>query len=212
MTPPKASNATKFARAGLDVEDLAIRFVNTRAWRLRNPAEERLGSSEALLEWLERNGVITRSELRALAGMWRERPADAAALYDEAIQLREAIYTLLVACIQGARPPASAVRLFSEFMRRKRPSLQLAWNRGALAWRMASVRAHPCDVLAPIALSAAELMTGVRASKVRQCQDEDGCGWLFVDESRLQNRRWCSMGDCGNRAKTRRHRERARQS
>jgi predicted RNA-binding Zn ribbon-like protein len=48
-------------------------------------------------------------------------------------------------------------------------------------------------------------MTGPRAERVRQCADEQGCGWLFLDQSRLNNRRWCSMGDCGNRAKARRH-------
>jgi predicted RNA-binding Zn ribbon-like protein len=61
------------------------------------------------------------------------------------------------------------------------------------------------DLLAPIAWSAADLMTGARAQRVRQCEDNKGCGWLFLDESRAGTRRWCSMGDCGNRAKARRH-------
>ena len=39
---------------------------------------------------------------------------------------------------------------------------------------------------------------------IRQCED-DACGWLFVDRSRGGRRRWCSMADCGNRAKARRH-------
>jgi predicted RNA-binding Zn ribbon-like protein len=32
---------------------------------------------------------------------------------------------------------------------------------------------------------------------------------VFHDESRTNNRRWCSMERCGNRAKVRAHRERA---
>jgi predicted RNA-binding Zn ribbon-like protein len=60
-------------------------------------------------------------------------------------------------------------------------------------------------MLAPIAWSAADLLTGPRAQRVRQCADEKGCGWLFIDESRAGTRRWCSMGECGNRAKARRH-------
>ncbi|MCL4825828.1 MAG: CGNR zinc finger domain-containing protein [Caldilinea sp.] len=31
------------------------------------------------------------------------------------------------------------------------------------------------------------------------------CGWLFFDASRNRSRRWCSMEDCGNRAKARLH-------
>jgi predicted RNA-binding Zn ribbon-like protein len=32
---------------------------------------------------------------------------------------------------------------------------------------------------------------------------------VFFDESRSNNRRWCSMQRCGNRSKVRAHRERA---
>jgi predicted RNA-binding Zn ribbon-like protein len=42
-------------------------------------------------------------------------------------------------------------------------------------------------------------------ARVRMCEAPDGCGWLFYDETRNGTRRWCSMKDCGNRAKARRH-------
>ena len=45
------------AKSGLETEPHAIRFVNTVAWRLRESPEERLGSAEALLEWLGANGI-----------------------------------------------------------------------------------------------------------------------------------------------------------
>ena len=38
----------------------------------------------------------------------------------------------------------------------------------------------------------------------------DGCLCLFIDKSRNRSRRWCDMADCGNQAKVRRFRERAR--
>jgi predicted RNA-binding Zn ribbon-like protein len=39
---------------------------------------------------------------------------------------------------------------------------------------------------------------------IEQCEG-DVCGWLFLDRSPAGRRRWCSMRDCGNRAKARRH-------
>ena len=36
----------------------------------------------------------------------------------------------------------------------------------------------------------------------------DGCRWIFQDESRAGRRRWCDMSTCGNRAKAARHRAR----
>ena len=41
-------------------------------------------------------------------------------------------------------------------------------------------------------------------SRVHMCSGLD-CGLLFLDESRNQQRRWCMMQTCGNRAKARRH-------
>ena len=38
------------------------------------------------------------------------------------------------------------------------------------------------------------------------------CGWVFIDGSRNLSRRWCDMGDCGNRAKGAAFRARAQQA
>jgi hypothetical protein len=40
------------------------------------------------------------------------------------------------------------------------------------------------------------------------CAADDDCELVFYDESRSNNRRWCSMQRCGNRAKVRAHRAR----
>ena len=40
--------------------------------------------------------------------------------------------------------------------------------------------------------------------------EENECTWIFLDETKNHSRRWCSMRDCGNRAKARRHYERAK--
>ncbi|WP_037501763.1 CGNR zinc finger domain-containing protein [Solirubrobacter soli] len=45
--------------------------------------------------------------------------------------------------------------------------------------------------------------------RVKVCSAED-CRWAFFDTSRNHSRTWCSMSDCGNRAKARAYR--ARQS
>ncbi|CCE06656.1 conserved hypothetical protein [Bradyrhizobium sp. STM 3843] len=189
-------------------EDLAIRFVNTVAWRLRDPNEERLGSPEALLVWLQQNGLISLAERRRLASRWKAQPDAAAAGYDIALRLREAIYALLLAVIKERAPVTAAMTFLSEFL--GRPSaLRLHWQDRGPSWRATRNAPNIDDLLRPIALAAAALMTGPRADRIKQCEDDRGCGWLFVDDSRLKNRRWCSMGDCGNVAKARRHRARA---
>jgi predicted RNA-binding Zn ribbon-like protein len=63
----------------------------------------------------------------------------------------------------------------------------------------------------PMARSAAELLTSSKLDRVKVCAGE-GCGWMFLDESRNASRRWCDSRDCGNRERVRRHLARKRVS
>ena len=63
-----------------------------------------------------------------------------------------------------------------------------------------------------VAHSAIELVTGGPLGRVKVCASEDGCNYLFVDTSKNNSRRWCSMADCGNTAKARRLTEKRRAS
>ena len=66
------------------------------------------------------------------------------------------------------------------------------------------------------AISAAATGALIRATarpnwpRLKACHALD-CGWVFLDASRNLSRRWCDMGDCGNRAKGAAFRERERQ-
>lgn len=73
-----------------------------------------------------------------------------------------------------------------------------------------STWATPYDAaqaLSEFARDAIDLLTGAHAHRVRECAAHD-CRLLFVDTSRPNRRRWCSMDRCGNRAKVRALRER----
>jgi predicted RNA-binding Zn ribbon-like protein len=64
--------------------------------------------------------------------------------------------------------------------------------------------AHPHGTAATIcAATVAALIraaSGPGWSRFKACRAAD-CGWVFLDASRNTSRRWCDMGDCGNRAK-----------
>ena len=62
----------------------------------------------------------------------------------------------------------------------------------------------PWALLAPVLWSAGDLLAGPRLGRVRRCANPQ-CLWLFLDDSKTGNRRWCSMATCGNRAKAHRH-------
>ncbi|MBV9560325.1 MAG: CGNR zinc finger domain-containing protein [Bradyrhizobium sp.] len=188
-----------------DREDPAIRFVNTVAWRLRQPSEERLPSAETLLAWLAAARFCDHRTLDDFKDQFARSPRKASRFLTRARRLREAIYQLLLARIRRRKPPATALKAIEDHLAMKTGGLALAASNARFdRLQVASVRDADA-LLQPIAWSAACLLMSPRAARLKQCQDERGCGWLFIDESRLQNRRWCSMGDCGNRAKAHRH-------
>lgn len=59
-----------------------------------------------------------------------------------------------------------------------------------------------------VSVLAADAAVAPGDRRIRAC-DADDCRMVFHDESRTNNRRWCAMERCGNRAKVRAHRERA---
>jgi predicted RNA-binding Zn ribbon-like protein len=69
-------------------------------------------------------------------------------------------------------------------------------------------RARVGQALSAITREAIEIFSGEDRDRIRACAAAD-CDLVFYDESRSNNRRWCSMQRCGNRAKVRAHRERA---
>ncbi|MFC0401980.1 CGNR zinc finger domain-containing protein [Paraburkholderia rhizosphaerae] len=67
--------------------------------------------------------------------------------------------------------------------------------------------ATPAQVLTPLAIAAAELLTRGDFMLVRQCE-WPGCPLWFCDRTKSHRRRWCNMSLCGNRQKAARFRTR----
>jgi predicted RNA-binding Zn ribbon-like protein len=89
----------------------------------------------------------------------------------------------------------------ADFMDALAPRARLTRVDGRYVWDVGTLDTAP---LAPVAWSAADLLVRPLIDRVRLCANEK-CRWLFLDESKSGNRRWCSMSACGNRAKAHRH-------
>ena len=70
-----------------------------------------------------------------------------------------------------------------------------------------AVKVRVAQALASVARDAVDLFGERGAGRIRSCAASD-CAMVFFDDSRSENRRWCSMQRCGNRAKVRAHRAR----
>lgn len=188
-----------------------IRFTQTVGWEARDSQEERLADYGGLVDWCRERGIISADHADEALAQASKRPEEARAAVEDARALRLAIYRTLTAVGANRDPDPDSLEELNAYLQRGLPARRLTVTpEGAeWTWQLDPVRLD--RLLAPIAWSAASLLTSPEVERLSLCAADD-CGWLFIDASRNRSRRWCDMSDCGNRAKVRRFRSRQREA
>ena len=187
---------------------LELDFANTVEDRPGPRPVDGLTSYARLVDWARAAGLLTDGAGQRLLREAAARPAEAAAVLERALVLREAIYRIFRAVADGQAPEPSGLDVLNAALAWSLPHARVVPVGDGFAWGWD--RDDRLDrMLWPIARSAADLLTSDQTSAVRECSAHD-CSWLFMDTSRNGSRRWCNMQVCGNRAKARRHQQRKR--
>lgn len=185
---------------------LCLEFANTADWHAAYQPVETINSYADLVNWAARVGILSNEDAAfGLNEQAKGRPALAQQIYTWAIELREAIYRIFVAIAEQRSPSAADLALLNEALPRAYASPELLPSGSGYGWRWRGDESGLDGILWPILRSAARLLTEGEFSRVGQCADDRGCGYLFYDTSRNRSRRWCDMNACGNRAKSQRH-------
>lgn len=157
--------------------------------------------------WCQQAGVLSKDQAKFLTSRAEEKPSEAARVFTQALDLREAIYRIFYTLIQGAKPAANDLSLLNAVLARTLDRLRITGGEDGYDWTWSNSELPLDYPLGPLAYSAANLLVeGPELEHARQCRG-DNCGWLFIDSSKNHSRCWCDMRDCGNRAKARRHRQ-----
>lgn len=176
---------------------VALDFVNTAEERGHPDAGEALRTVDDLRLWGQRRGVLASG-------------ADSDAGLPEllaAIEVRELLYKLFLRRVHGRRASGADRSRLSGLASRAYQAASLDQEAdGRLSWswdpsQLATVR-HVAVT------TAVELLSQSPTARLKQCPG-DHCGWFFLDTTKRGNRRWCSMSECGQEAKTLRRRERS---
>jgi predicted RNA-binding Zn ribbon-like protein len=189
----------------------AIDFVNTVGGVRPEAPEEGLHDYRDLVDFAEQAGLIDRKLAARLAAEAERHPGRAADVLARARRYREALYRLLAAPGEGRSAADDELRTVDAWIAESLGARRLSAAPGGgftFAW-------DDDDLAAPLQRlggSAAELLTTGDVSRVHVCAESEArrCTWLFLDETRNHSRRFCTMEDCGNRAKQRRFQERKR--
>jgi predicted RNA-binding Zn ribbon-like protein len=192
---------------------VCLDFVNTAGSRLTDRPSEYLLSYEDLLDWGRQAGLLGPEKTEDLSRQAALDPEGARETLSRALALREAIHRLISRAVAGEAKDESDLSALNRELSIALSRLRVIPAGGAYGWGWDRSQDDGGSLLDsplwPVAQSAAELLTSPKLARVKVCAGE-GCGWVFLDESRNGSRRWCDSRDCGNRERVRRHLARKR--
>ena len=182
--------------------ELCLDFANTVNEHMRPSPHEYLFDYRDMLLWGRHAGVLSAEEFGELLGKAARHPGQAQAVFRQALDLRETIFRIFTALGAGSRVDENDLERLGAIWQVGQARLRLfhsvdgfslGWDDEPSLERLAR----------RVAASAIHLLTSPQMHQVRICRGEH-CDWLFIDTSRNHLRRWCSMDECGNRAKMQR--------
>jgi predicted RNA-binding Zn ribbon-like protein len=169
---------------------LSLDFVNTVSWPDTARSHDWLATVGNVVMWLNAVGLKAESfntpDLVAIAAA------------------RAALTAVLRPLAHGKRPTKNAIAQLNEYVAAANSSRVIAPTTLTWTWKPSK---RSVDDFRPVLLDAAEIITGGRHHRLRYCPS---CDWLFEDQTRNGQRRWCDMADCGSRDKAHRYYQRSK--
>jgi predicted RNA-binding Zn ribbon-like protein len=132
-------------------------------------------------------------------------PAKALAAFKKARDLRELIYRIFLTVTRQQAPCLPDMIVFNAEIKTALNKLSVTTVKAGFEWKWDQIPDAMDCMLWPIIKCAADLLTSGDLHKVKQCAGAPNCGWMFLDTSKNQGRRWCSMDLCGSRDKSHRY-------
>ena len=184
---------------------LCLDFVNTINSRV-NPEHDYLIQYSDLVGWTKKVGILPPAQGDQLQKRAKQKIEDAKKTFEAAQTLRELLYRLFSNVAKGSEPNKKDMETFITAYGEAISHGQLLKKEDHYVpiWKVDEAFDA---MLWPIIHSAGELLLSNELGQVKECP---GCGWLFLDTSKNQSRRWCSMNTCGARDKMRRYHKRQR--
>jgi predicted RNA-binding Zn ribbon-like protein len=183
----------------------ALDFVNTISGLLKAaPTDDKFEQYDDLVAWGQEHEMLDDTLAKRLLSGASRRPGKAKEVLERGRALRMAIFHVFADVAAERSPDPAALEGLNAEVASAMQHARVEQGGEGFVWGWRNPGTELESVLWPIAKSAADLLVSHKLERVRSCQ-ADTCGWLFLDLSKNRSRRWCSMSDCGNTAKARRH-------
>ncbi|MEX0284716.1 MAG: CGNR zinc finger domain-containing protein [Paracoccaceae bacterium] len=166
---------------------LVLDFLNTADWsEACEVIDEKLTYPSDVTKWTDALGIsraVTDGRAHDL---------------DTLRHLRTELRDIFLSVVKGSAPEPSSVHRVNDLLKSMTNRAELI-RFSKQPWLV--IESQLIDAI--LTSAKAVLIDPREISRVRMCSGPD-CGWMYLDESRNQSRKWCMMQTCGNRAKARR--------
>lgn len=188
-------------------DQLALDFLNSVA-APQGEVHDWIRSGPDLLAWLEAFSAITAQDAETVRSTWDHTTLDGVA--KAAVAWREQLRSLVQ---RIAAEGLSAVKqedrqAINRWLDADHSHTRLDEASGS-AYEVVRHRIwrDPAQIMAPVALAAAEMIAAANWALIRKCENP-ACTIWFQDRTKGHRRRWCSQALCGNRFKVAAFRDR----
>lgn len=188
----------------LDGGALCFHFINTvNAWRGPN-LHEYLGCYEDLIAWCRKVDILNEAQRAALLQYAIQNETAATAALDKLKRTRETLYHFFSAIAEndGITITATVLEKFNKALTNALSRLQFEKTDTGIS---AILKQEDTDLMAPlwtVMKSAYDVLTNEEHARIKECET---CGWIFLDHTKNNKKRWCSPLTCGTTDKSKRY-------
>ena len=180
---------------------LPFHFINTvYAWKGEN-LYEYLKTYDELLEWCHKVKIFPSPQLDQLREYALKHPKNKELAFEQIKNARNILYRFFSG-IAGPGIEQSILQQYNILLSKALVHFEWKPSKNALLF---SIKKNETDLLLPlwkIIQSSHQLLLDKEDYKIKECSQ---CGWIFLDETRNNSRRWCNTATCGSVEKMQRY-------
>lgn len=177
----------------LDGNHLCFDFVNTIFDRHAEEIRDLLGSAEDWTAWLKKTGLL-KPDVQLNKNVEFN--------LEEVVQTRDMLHRVFSSIQSKNDVLKKDLRLFEKWVIKVQRHTRLSVEKDKPTQEVVIDNANLNNYLLLVVKAAYELFLSVDTNRIKDCSH---CGWLYLDTSKNNSRKWCSMDTCGSQLKARRY-------
>jgi len=194
----------------LDGGVLCFDFINTvNSWKEKN-GHEYLDSYPSLVQWSGKVEILSVERRKHLQQYAFRHAEQAGKALEKIKEVRQLLYQFFAVIATGniAMLPDELLHQFNTVLSDALSHIRFSKNKTHLEQDWEEDNTDLLQPLWVVMKSAYDVLTGEDPQRIKECP---ACGWMFLDHTKNNKRRWCNPHSCGSIEKTKKYYQKKKQ-